>query len=361
MKFFQKRSVAIVLTVLMIAAAIGIGQARKVPGSGSAGAVPEAGALDDSLSTSQYEDYIWDEANVLNSSQERSICLYNANWVKRYDSLIAVAAVEDTDGQAIDDYAYDLGEEIQLGRADAILVLDTSAKDAYLAVGPDYPMTDSQITGYMDSTLFEPVQAGDFGSGVLNLFGGINQYYVDNYGLGYLDSNTGGGVQGQPAPVRESGMAVNIALLIIVLVIVVVVCTLIDRSRYETYRQMYYGVPNPPFVFRPILFWHGPGWGWYRRRWTVPPPPPPRGPRGPGGPGPGNHSRPGGGFDGFHGPRGGSSGPRGGGFSGGSRGGGFSGGPRGGGFSGGSRGGGFSGGHGGGFSGGSRGGGFGRR
>lgn len=88
-------------------------------------------------------------------------------------------------------------------------------------------------------------------------------------------------------------------MLVILLAIVLVAATLIDSARYTAYRQRYYGVVNPPYVFRPILFWHGPSYGWYRRRWRQPPPPPPpRGPRGPGG----------GGFSGFSGPGGGSRG-----------------------------------------------------
>ena len=292
-----------------------------------------------------------------------------------------MAAVKSADGN-LDDYAYGLGEEIELARADGNLVIDVSAKDAYLAVGPDYPLTDGQVTSYMDNSMYEYVKSGDYGSGVLNLFKDLNTYYVDNYGLGYLDN----GNSYVPGYSNSGDTAVGIIMLIFILIAIVVVINAIDRSRYNTYRRQYYGVVNPPVMFRPIFFWHAPGSWWYRRHWRQPPPPPPpRPPRGPGGPGPG--SRPGGGgssFTGFSGPKGGgssrgggfSSGPRGGGFSGGSRGGGFSSGPRGGGFSGGSfgggrgggfgggfRGGGFGGGSrgGGGFSGGSRGGGFGRR
>lgn len=369
MKFFQKTWVAWLLTAVMIAAAIGIGltkggQPERTPEplpSGSA-------ALDESLSTKQFADYIWDEADVLSDKNEEGICLYNANWNQRYGSIIAVAAVTSVDGD-IDEYAYDLGEEIELASADGILVIDVSAKDAYLAVGPDYPMTDSEITSFMNSGLYDYVQSGKTGEGIINLFGKINSFYVNNYGLGYLD-NSG---SYSPGYSDDDDTAVGIILLVFILIAIVVVINAIDRSRYNTYRQRYYGVVNPPVMFRPIFFWHAPGSWWYRRHWRQPPPPPPpRPPRGPGGPG----SRPGGGgssFTGFSGPRGGSSGgfssgPRGGGFSGGSRGGGFGGSPRGGGFSGGSfggsRGGGFGGGSrgGGGFSGGgSRGGGFGRR
>ena len=289
-------------------------------------------------------------------AQENQIALYNANWVERYDSLIAVATVSSL-SEDIGDYAYNLGVEIELASADGILVVNAENGDCYLAVGADYPMTDSQVSSYLDRYLYEDAMAGNFGVGVLSLFDGINEFYLDNYGLGYLD-NSGDQVYGG----RSAGEMLG--AVVVLLVILLVIASVLDSMRYTSYRQRYYGVPNPPYVFRPILFWHGPGWGWYRRRWRRPPPPPPRGPRGPGG-------RPGGGgFNGFQGPGGfgGSGGRRGGGFSGGARGGGFSrgggfgggfGGSRGGGFGGGARGGGFS--RGGGFGGGSRGGGFGRR
>lgn len=353
MKFLQKTWVAWLLTAVMIVAAVGIGQAKG--GRREPEPLPSGhAALDKSLSTQQFADYIWDEAGVLSAKNEEGICLYNANWSQRYDSIIAVAVVKSADGP-LDDYAYDLGGEIELASADGILVVDVSAKDAYLAMGPDYPMTDSQVTSYVDSGLYSYVQDGEIGEGIINLFGKINSFYVNNYGLGYLDN----GGSYSPGYSGEGERMVGAAMLVLILIAIVLVINAIDQSRYNAYRRQYYGVANPPVVFRPIFFWHGPGTYWYRRHWRQPPPPPP--PRGPGGPGPG--SRPGGGgFTGFHGPSGGSShggsfssGPRGGGFSGGSRGGGFSSGPRGGGFSGGSRrGGGFSGG-------GSRGGGFGRR
>ena len=155
MKLFQKTSVAVALTVVMIAAAIGIGQVR----GSSAPAVPQAAGLDKSLSTSSYATWISDEAEVLSDQEEQQICLYNANWVARYDSLIAVATVREVSGD-IADYAYALGEQIQLGAADGILVVDTGTNNCYLAVGPDYPMTDEQVTSHLDRYLYENAMAG---------------------------------------------------------------------------------------------------------------------------------------------------------------------------------------------------------
>lgn len=352
MKFFQKTWVAVALTAVMIICAVAIGLSREdtVPNS------PADAGLDTSLSTSRSEGFLLDEADVLSQEEERQINLYNANWLERYDSLVAVAVVSSA-SVSLEDYAYERAMAWELAATDAVLVIETGTDSAYLLPGDDYPLTDSQITSYLNTYLYQDVVDKAYAAGILNLFQEINQYYVDQYGLGYLDSGYG--------PGHDS--VTTVLAVILLVIIVLVIATVADHLRYDAYRQRYYGVANPPVVFRPILFWHGPGYGWYRRRWRRPPPPPPGG-RGPGGfggfggPGGGNRSsRPGGGFSGFSGPgRGGSFGGsrRGGGFSGGSRGGGFGGSRGGGGFS---RGGGFGGSRGGGGFGGGRGGGFGRR
>ena len=349
MKMLKKQGVAIVLTIVMIVLAIGIGRARMdtvpkpVQPSGQ-------GGLDTTLSTGPYEKWLWDEAGVLSDETEKQICLYNANWDKRYSSLVAVAAVSSVDGD-LGDYTYKLGDEIGLGPRDALLVMDISGQDCWLATGKEFAemMPDSQVEQFMSAYLEKDFFDGKYGSGVLNLFNALNGRYYDAYGYGNLEHMSSG---------QNSGFGMLVSL-IILLIVVILICSMIDSMRYTAYRRRYYGMGTPPVVFRPILFWHGPGYGWYRRRWNQPPPPPPGGPRGPGG-GFGGGSR-GGGF---------SSSGRGGGFSGSSRGGGFSGGSFGGGFGGASRGGGSGGdspggsrggGFGGGVFGGGRGGGFGGR
>lgn len=340
MKFFQKTWVAVTLTIAMILGAVFIGQSK-----GTTPDSPQSTGMDTSLSYSQFMDYIMDPEDVLSQEQEKEISIYNANWNQRYNSIIAVVVVKNVPGE-IRQYAIELSKQAQLGQADAIVVIGMDPVKGFMMGGSKYPMNDGQITAYMDKYLYQSVVDGKYGNGVLKLFSGVNQFYLDNYGLGHLDNS------------RYSG-GPSLAGLVSLLVMLFIIAEIVDTLRYSSYRRRYYGVSHPPYMFRPILFWHGPGYGWYRRRWRRPPPPPPRGPGGFGG----------GGFSGFNGPRGGSGGSHGGGFSGGgfsgggSRGGGFSGGGFGGGFSGGgSRGGGFGGGgSGGGFSGGggSRGSGFG--
>ena len=375
MKFLQKTWVAVVITAAMIMAAVAIGLSKPAPAVTPEPSTPGTNVsavtgLDTSLSTGQYQRYLNDQPGALTEEQRQQISLYNANWDLRYNSILVVdiqSAAPSSDSLA--DYAYDQANSMELGQYDAYLVIVPSIQDAYFAAGVDYPLSDSQITDFMDRYLYQDLVDGKTGQGVLALCGGLNDYYVSNFGTGSADSDYAYDDYG-----ADEGSA--LVGLLVMLVILLVILSVIDRLRYSSYRQRYYGVADPPFVFRPLLFWHGPSYGWYRRRWRQPPPPPPRGPGGPrrpGGPGSfGGGPRPG--SFGGSAPRGGGFGsssrgggfgggaPRGGGFSGGSRGGGFGGGSRGGGFGGASRGGGFGGGsRGGGFSGGSRGGGFGRR
>lgn len=336
----KKLVLAWIVAIAMIAAAVFIGLRKG--GETPTPPKPQDMGLDMGLSTDQFQNYILDSAGELTARQKESICLYNANWAARYDSVIIVEVGRNVG--PIDDRAYELSYQFELKESDAVLVIDVAAKNAYMATGGDYPISDGQVTSYLDNSLYSYVQNGKAGDGVLNLFAGLNTYYVDHYGLGYLDNSRGLN--------SEGGMAALVVGIVLLLLIVVLVLSAIDSARHSAYRTRYYGVVGAP-VFRPILFWHGPSYGWYRRRWRRPPPPPPRPPRPPQPPRSGGGF---GGFSGFSGPRSGGSNHRGGGFSGG----GFSRG--GGGFSGGSRGGGGFSRGGGGFSGGSRGGGgFGRR
>lgn len=327
MKIFQKRSVAAAILVLAIVAGIVVGQLRHnagmstVPSEISGSSV----ALDTGLDTAPYEDWLSDGADVLAPSVEEAVCLYNANWDVRYGTIVALATVNGTGTLSLSDYAYQVGEEIGLGSQDALLVLDIQGQDAYLAAGPDLDARfgPDTVTQYIDQYLL----AGNYGTGVEKFYGALNSYFAAHLSAAQVQPQ-------QPQPVRswDGGWLID---LIFWLAILFAILTLIDRARYNAYRARYYGVAVPPVVFRPILFWHGPAYPWYRRHWHRPPPPPPRGPRPPRG----------GGFSGF----GGDFPPRGGGFGGGRGGGGFS---RGGGFGGSRGGGGFS------RGGGSRGGGF---
>lgn len=365
MKFFQKKSVAVMVMILAIVFSAFLGIRKGFTGNPvdtGVVAAPELYELE-KLNTAEYDYWIDDQAGVLTSEVEEKISLYNANWDYRYYSLVAVVTVDGVSG-AIDDFAFDYGYEMGLGEGDAILVLDVGGQDAYLATGDDFRtmLTDSMATDYMDTYLYAPFMSGDYGEGVLELFNALHILYVDTFGWGDAENGadfevnviTGTSTVTKSVYLLGGTVMTGIIWLIILLVIIAVFA---DNRRYRRYRSGYYG---PGYVYRPIFFGrpHRPHAGGPRPGPGPRPNPGPRpgagprpnpGPR-PGGPRPGGNSRPGGSFGGSRG---------GGSFGGGSR---PSGGSRGGSFGGSRGGGGFSGGGGSrGGGGGSRGGSFGGR
>lgn len=305
--------------------------------------VPEGGAaLDDSLSTAYLSAYLVDEAGVLSAGTEKSVLLYNANWDKNSRGILAVVTTRGTASLGgIEEAAWTWAEDLLLGENDAILLIDAGAEDYRLvASGTFYDLLAAQSASFVDACMAGYVQQKDYNGGVLNLMGQL--HLLQGSGA----HSSGGGA---------FGIIAALIPIFVLLIFLIVVFTMLDSLRYSGWYGRYGGMPVPPVVYRPILWWHRPGSSWYRRR-CAPPPPHHRGPgpRPPMGGGPGGPRPPMGG-----GPRpprppmgGGFTPPRSGSFGGGSRGGGF-GGPRSGSFGGGSRGGGFGGG--------GRGGGFGGR
>lgn len=388
MKSLQKRWVAVTVMIAAIVIAVCIGYVRRPEGGGTAENRPGTSggeALDTGLDTTPYTQFIYDRAELLSDATERSAAVYLANWDYRYNSIIALVTVQQADD--LEAEAYALAEDFGLGDGDALLLLEKRGESYQLVWGDEF---GTIMNPKAQDRLARVLESGTWDSGTTAFYREMNAIYVENFGRGNAEQGedrTPAGTERYTSP----GTARWAVMAIVLIVLIVAVCSMADRSRYNSYRRRYYGVAAPPYVFRPILFWHGPRSRWYRRNWRQPPPPPaPPPPRGPSGGfggtpprGPSGSSRPRGNSGGFGGA--GARGPRGTGFSGGgtrssggfggtrsggsfggSRGGGFGGGTRpggsggasrGGGFSGGSRGGGF----GGGSRGGSRGGGFGGR
>ncbi len=337
MKALKKFPVAVVLTLVVILGCIGVGQATK-----------EADLPDVTFGT-----WVEDSAGILSSSTLAALEEYNDAWDAAYTSVLAVATVNSTSGWEISEFTLEVADAWGLGSWDMILIIDVGGDQCYMDCGDDIYayMDDDQINTYINSYLYSDLKSGNYDEGLLTFFEAWDEWYTeasqssssgstggsvagnynynsgwDDYSYGYHQGSSMGGLLG-------------VALIFFILLLILVL-SILDSIRMAAYRTRYFGMAAPP-PFRPFLFWHRPGWGWYTRHWHMGGP---RGPHGPGGPG---------GFGTGH---------RGGGFGGGPGGGGFGGGPRGGGFGGGSRGGGFGGGHGGGGGfGGGHGGGGGRR
>ena len=125
MRLFQKKGVAILVMVLAIALASVWGLSHR-----PVVVTPEGGeALDTSLSTAYYREYIVDNANVLSENTEEALAVYDANWDEWSGSILAVVA-EPFVSSTTEEAAWDWADRLKVGENDAILLLDIQGQDA---------------------------------------------------------------------------------------------------------------------------------------------------------------------------------------------------------------------------------------
>ncbi|MBQ9412527.1 MAG: TPM domain-containing protein [Oscillospiraceae bacterium] len=325
-KFFQNRAVAIIITALVVLGCLtyGLLSGRRTENMSSAAPSSVSSGVSGTDSF-----YVEDSAGVLSSATEQTVSNYNRSWDGNYSSVVALASVNGTDGESIEDYAFAYGENLGLGENDMLLLIDASVPDSYFVVAfneiiPDEVLEDA----YYDGVYFQ-VQKGNYDEAVTDFFRSMDQAYgkYAAHASTYGDSAVRGSVR-YPARVGLMGI-------LLLAILAFWFLSVLDRIRYRSWRRTSYGIPGAAFI--PLVFWHRAGSGWARRMdsaFHAPPrgrgaPPTGRGAPPPGrsyrAPGSFSSSRPGsfGGRGGFGGSRPGGFGGRGG--FGGSRPGGFGG------------------------------------
>ena len=285
MKFFQKRWVAITLCIVMIVAAIGIGQAknRNTYRPESSSAAVQWGKEN----YAAYTRFLRDDGNLLSGNTEQTLSSYNGAWDYSYESVCGVATVSSLNGQDMEDLSYDLEDGMGLGSLDCLLLVDKETREWYFVYGDDF--------GYYVNNELELLFQDCLGSAVTDadkqlpdLFADLSDWYEKNMP-----------VSGQAAQGTQTGLVAGGAVFFVFLIVILIAVAIISAI-VRAGRRMVGGFRRAP------IFFFGPG---------------PRGPRPPFGPGSG--TRPGPGPN--PGPRPGSNNRSSGGFGSSSRGGSFNG------------------------------------
>ena len=163
MEFLKKRGVALVVLMLAIAGAVFIGQSRK---DGFIAKKPTE------LLDVQYQDWICDEAGLLNGQTEQLIRDYNDSWNSKYYAITAVASIDHLTGWDAEDYAANLGEKWGLGRNDMLLLM-VRDDDYYVACGDNVlAVLNSYDTmlAKLKQAIEDPYYNGDFDGAALAFY-----------------------------------------------------------------------------------------------------------------------------------------------------------------------------------------------
>ena len=223
--------------------------------------------------------YVYDGADVLSDSTERSIVSQNEALYETYGAQIVVVTTNDTEGYSLEDFTYRLFNEWGVGSAEknngVLLVLDIAGEDYHCLQGSgiEYSLPTSTLSRILNESLEPDFAAGDYDAGVQKTFAALYSE-VESFSEPLSSPPT------QREPRQSDGrLAETMFVFIALAVLALVVIAAISRPRYYR-RGPHYGAPPPP-----IWFFTGPRW--------------PRGPRPPRGPG-GFGGFGGGGFGGGH-------------------------------------------------------------
>jgi uncharacterized membrane protein YgcG len=186
----KKQSVAWVVALVMIVAAIAVGQARKPSGAatgsapaptvsaspGGAPAAPASPAVTQAVPDTS--SYICDEAGVLSDSTEKTLAQRNQKLLSQSNAVIAVVTTNYGKSD-LGSYAIQYADNIGLGENDFIVVLDISGDNYWLVQGSGLVdrFTDDDCSTYAYSYMEQDFARGDYDSAVLSLTQALAQWY----------------------------------------------------------------------------------------------------------------------------------------------------------------------------------------
>lgn len=253
------------ITSIVLAAALVL-----MLGCGSAfAAIPEA----------SYDFYVADYAKVIDKSTENYIIEQNVSLENLCGGQIVVAAVDFLDGMDIEDYAYKMFNDWEIGDADednGVLLLLVIGEENYWCMqgkGLEKVLTSGEIDDILWDYLEDDFAAENYSDGVRKTFDALYDVVYDYYeNAGYTGSGTPVGSGSYNDYYYEDDdsdfMTLVIGVIFLIIIIAVVAAIVGDTKRR---RRRYY---DGGTVYVPV--------GRPRRRRRTPPPPsmPPQPPMG---------------------------------------------------------------------------------
>ena len=180
MNFLKKQGVAWIITIALILIGIGLGRTTV------SDPVPEPIGPSQSYAPSAtaplLKSYVFDDANILSSSEERALDDLNNQLL---DSMgVLVACVTTKDGRSdIYDLALDYADRIGLADYDFIIVVDMSSQQYILVQGSGLIdlFTDRDCEEYADRYLLDGLDRGDYGDAFMELAEALADWYEAHY------------------------------------------------------------------------------------------------------------------------------------------------------------------------------------
>lgn len=272
MKFFKKTSVAVLVTVLVVALCCVWGYTRVYEETSSVTTHYQPDRNSGQSNLNYYLGWISDDARLFSSDTIDTLARENLTLDNTYGSLVAVKTVSYLNGRDIQSYAEETAMNIHLDRRDMLLLLDTNSESWYVTYGADlvtYVEADAELPNLFREHLNTEFwgEEGNPDEAILALFDDLDDWYEDNIppiekdALGFLP--IGGKVQTVSLGSILSGILFTLLANLWWIALALIALNIVDRVRFEQYYTKKTSDSDANPRFHPFLFWHRPGSRWY--------------------------------------------------------------------------------------------------
>ena len=245
MKFFKKTSVAILLTALLVALCCVWGYSRAYEASHSDpdSVVQSQRAGESGLN--YFLNWIDDGAGLFSMETTDTLARNNLDLNNTYGCLLALKTVNYLNGQDIASYSKDLFQQVDLGRKDMLLVIESSSQAWYLVYGGGlrtYAENNDALAALLKDNLDTDFFQGESDAGILSLFDDLEHWCAET--LPVLDDTPEPGnpfLQNdnkvQILSLGDVLLGILFTLLVNIwwIILLLVVLNLIDRHRFREY------------------------------------------------------------------------------------------------------------------------------
>ena len=194
--------------------------------------------------------YVADYADVITADTEQYIIEKNADLEQLCGGQIVVAAVDFLDGMDIEDYAYKLFSDWEIGDADkknGVLLLLAIGEENYWCMqgkGLENSLTSGDIDDILWNYLEEDFAAGDYDAGVRSVFDALYDRIADIYGMSGQGTGSSGANGNESGYTAAADSFKKILKIVIIITLIIVVLFIISTSSNRTRRRPVVFIPT---------------------------------------------------------------------------------------------------------------------
>lgn len=194
--------------------------------------------------------YVADYADVITADTEQYIIEKNADLEQLCGGQIVVAAVDFLDGMDIEDYAYKLFSDWEIGDADkknGVLLLLAIGEENYWCMqgrGLENKLTSGDIDDILWDYLEEDFAAGDYDAGVRSVFDALYDRIADIYGMSGQGTGSSGANGNESGYTAAADSFKKILKIVIIITLIIVVLFIISASSNGKRRRPVVFIPT---------------------------------------------------------------------------------------------------------------------